>query len=84
MESKIRKYVWIGFCTLVILFLLVIQFLYLGFDKSGLSVVNVGYILSFITAIAYALKSNKVIFYFCVLASLFILIYGYFFSSFFG
>lgn len=82
MEKKIRKYIWIGFCVLMVCFLVIIQYLYYGFDNKSLSVINVAYILSFITAIVYELRLNKWLFYCLIAIAIFMIAYGYFFAQF--
>lgn len=81
MKNKIEKYVWVGFCISVACFLIIIQCLYYGFDLKSLSVINLAYLFSFITAIVYELKISKLVFYIMIAISLFMIIYGYFFTQ---
>ena len=84
MENKIKKYVWIGFCSIVAIFHIVFMIMSNNYGMGGtLSVINYFYILSFLTAIVYTLELNKILFYVMLTITSFLFIYGACFSKLF-
>lgn len=82
MEDKIRKYIWVVFCSLIAICFIGIQ-LYCGnfFDTGSISISMNVLILIMVTAIVQELKLNKIIFYIMMVLILLIILYACFWAK---
>jgi hypothetical protein len=81
MDDKIRKYIWIAFCASIAICHIVLMIM-LGFFSLGMvTVLNVAYVMVFVTAIIRELNLNKAVFYIMLIASLLTFVYGIFFTK---
>jgi hypothetical protein len=75
MKEKLVKYIWVALCVGLAIYhvaLLVAG----GVHNTGLSVINIAYIMIFATAIIRELNFSKALFYVMLAMSLLSLVYG--------